>query len=200
VGSDPEQIRLNQFTYDGDPQGTLCPFGAHVRRANPRNTDYVDRPQGALARVRALLGFERAGFRDDLISSVRFHRILRRGREYGPKLTPSDALQPAPPDDPERGLRFACLNAHISRQFEFVQNAWMNSSKFNGMTGECDPLLGNRERIPGGWDTDGFSLPCEGGVARRLREIPQFVFVRGSAYFFLPSLRALRYFSQKGRS
>ena len=42
-------------------------------------------------------------------------------------------------------LHFICLNGNISRQFEFVQNAWLMNSKFNGMTGETDPLLGNRE-------------------------------------------------------
>ncbi len=42
-----------------------------------------------------MLGFGPNGFRDDLMSSVRFHRILRRGREYGPELKPEDALTPA---------------------------------------------------------------------------------------------------------
>jgi hypothetical protein len=96
-----------------------------------------------------MLGFGPRGFRDDLMSPVRFHRILRRGREYGPELFPQNALGPKPPDDPERGLHFICLNANISRQFEFLQNAWINSTKFSGLTGESDPLLGNRQPIPG---------------------------------------------------
>jgi len=200
VGTDPEHVRLNQYTYDGDPQGARCPFGAHVRRANPRNADYVDRPSGLIARVGEMLGFARKSFRGDVISSVRFHRLLRRGREYGPKLTPADALLPAPPDDAERGLRFLCLNANISRQFEFVQNAWMMSSKFNGMTGESDPLLGNRLPIAGGLSTDAFTIPRDGGVARCLRSMPHFVAVRGAAYFFLPSLRAFGYFIGKGNA
>jgi deferrochelatase/peroxidase EfeB len=200
VGTAPEQIRLNQYVYDGDPQGTGCPFGAHIRRANPRNADYVDRPYGLFARVRSLLGFAPRSFRADLISSVRFHRLLRRGREYGPKLMPPDALQPAPSGDAERGLRFACVNANISRQFEFVQNAWMNSSKFNGMSAESDPLLGNRLPIAGGWGTDAFMIPREDGAGRCLQGMPRFVAVRGSAYFFLPSLRALQYFIGKGRA
>jgi hypothetical protein len=45
-----------------------------------------------------MLGFGPKGFYDDLISSVRFHRILRRGREYGSELSPEEALQPAPPE------------------------------------------------------------------------------------------------------
>ena len=79
-----------------------------------------------------MLGFGPKGFYDDLTSSVRFHRILRRGREYGSELSPEQALQPAPPNESPRGLHFICLNANISRQFEFLQNAWIMSTKFSG--------------------------------------------------------------------
>jgi deferrochelatase/peroxidase EfeB len=144
----------------------------------------------------AALGLGPKEFRDDLMSSVRFHRILRRGREYGPGLSPADALQPAPPNDPERGLHFICLNANIGRQFEFLQNAWMMSTKFSAMTGESDPLIGNREPVPGCSVTDSFIVPRQGGLSRRVCGLPQFVTVRGGAYFFLPSLRALRYFAR----
>jgi hypothetical protein len=95
------------------------------------------------------LGFGPKGFYDDLTSSIRFHRILRRGREYGSELLPEEALQPPPPNEAPRGLNFICLNANISRQFEFLQNAWIASTKFAGLTRESDPLLGNRESIPG---------------------------------------------------
>ncbi|HSD66778.1 MAG TPA: peroxidase [Vicinamibacteria bacterium] len=192
AGSGPDAVRLNRFTYDGDPGGVRCPIGAHVRRANPRNADYVGHPS-ALGRILADLGFGRRGLEDDLTSSVRFHRILRRGRAYGPWLPPESAMAPAPPDDPERGLHFACLNANICRQFEFVQNAWMASTKFSGLTGESDPLTGNREPIPGCPATDAFTLPQEAGLPRRVTGLPRFVAVRGGAYFFLPGLRALRY-------
>jgi Dyp-type peroxidase family len=197
IGSQPDQIRQNQFTFDQDPTGSGCPFGAHVRRANPRNADYPAHPTG-IARLVATLGFGPKGFRDDLMSSVRFHRILRRGREYGPGLSPSDALAPAPPDDPERGLRFICLNANISRQFEFLQNAWLMNTKFSGLTGESDPLLGNREPTPGCPLTDNFTRQKDDGFRSRVSGLPQFVTVRGGAYFFLPSLRALRYFVSVG--
>jgi deferrochelatase/peroxidase EfeB len=192
IGSD--QIRQNQFTFDQDPTGAGCPFGAHIRRANPRNADYPGHPTG-LARLLAMAGFGPRGFRDDLISSVRFHRILRRGREYGPRLSPSDALSPAPPDDPERGLRFVCLNANISRQFEFLQNAWVMNTKFSGLTGENDPLLGNRETTSGRPGADSFSQQKDDRLGCHVSGLPQFVTVHGGAYFFLPSLRALRYFT-----
>ncbi len=188
-------LKRNQFTFDSDPEGVRCPFGAHVRRANPRNIDYPARPTGLLNKLIMALGFGPREFRYDLMSSVRFHRVLRRGRGYGSQLAPEDALAPAPANEPERGLHFICLNANISRQFEFVQNAWMASTKFSAMTGESDPLLGNREPIPGCPVTSDFNIPQEDGLRRRVSGLPQFIITRGGAYFFLPSLRALSYFA-----
>jgi Dyp-type peroxidase family len=192
IGAQPDQVRLNQFTFEQDPAGVACPFGAHVRRANPRNTDLPGRPTG-VARLAAALGLADHEFLDDMTSSVRFHRILRRGREYGPELSPSDALQPVSPNEPERGLHFICLNANISRQFEFLQNAWMMSTKFSGLAGESDPLIGNREGIPGCPVTANFVMPSSEGLRRCVSDLPQFVTVRGGAYFFLPGIRALRF-------
>lgn len=194
VGPDPDEISLNQFTFAKDPNGARCPFGAHVHRANPRNGDFPGRPTG-LEKLITMLGFGPRGFRDDLMSPVRFHRILRRGREYGPELLPEDAVRPDPSDNSRRGLHFICLNANILRQFEFLQNAWMNSTKFSGLTGESDPLLGNRKPIPGCPVTSEFTAPQKDGASRRVLGLPQFVTLRGGAYFFLPSLRALAYFA-----
>jgi Dyp-type peroxidase family len=190
----------NQFTFESDPEGLRCPLGAHIRRANPRNADLPGGRTGFVGRIVRTLGFRRSGIRHDVISSTRFHRILRRGREYGgPSLSPDDALRPAPEGEAERGLHFICLNANISRQFEFMQNAWMVGTKFDGLSGEGDPLVGNRQAIPGCPVTDTFSLPQENGVRRRTRGLPEFVRVRGGAYFFLPSIRALRFLAGAGR-
>jgi deferrochelatase/peroxidase EfeB len=193
-GIDPTAVTQNQFTYESDSLGARCPFGAHIRRTNPRNSDLPERRPGALQKLIIMLGFGPKKFHDDLTSSVRFHRILRRGREYGPELLPENALQPASPNEPTRGLHFICLNANISRQFEFLQNAWIANTKFSGLTGESDPLLGNRESIPGCPITASFSIGGGGNPRQRVSGLPQFVTVRGGAYFFLPSLRALRYF------
>ncbi|HEY5741957.1 MAG TPA: hypothetical protein VIS99_05390, partial [Terrimicrobiaceae bacterium] len=88
-----------------------------------------------------------------------------------------------------------CLNANILRQFEFLQNAWMANTKFSAMTGESDPLLGNREPILGCPVTSDFNIPKEEGLRHRVTGLEQFVTVRGGAYFFLPSLRVLRFFA-----
>ena len=198
VGPDQLDIGYNQYTYQGDDGGDQCPIGSHIRRANPRNADFPQPVKGLISRLVRILGFGRKDIRDDLMAPTRFHRILRRGREYGPDLFVPEALGPAPPNDPERGLHFVCLNSNIARQFEFVQSAWCMSTKFNGLTEESDPLLGNRAPVHGCPHTDTFSVPQENGLRRRVTGLPQFVFVRGGAYFFLPSLRALRYFARVG--
>lgn len=194
----PAKDRVNHFTFDQDPQGARCPFGAHVRRANPRNSDYPAKPADLFRKLLIMLGFGPRGFRDDLMSSVRFHRIVRRGREFGSGLSPEDAMLPEPRDEEPRGIHFICLNANISRQFEFLQNAWMASSKFSGLTGESDPLTGNRHPIPGCPVTGNFTLQSENGVPRRIAGLPEFVTLRGGGYFFLPGLRVLRYFADVG--
>ena len=195
VGPDDLDIRRNQFIYDEDPEGLRCPFGAHVRRANPRTGDMPGGQRGWISWLVRTLGFGHQNLSQDLIASSRFHRIIRRGREFGTKLESQAAMQPDAPD-PHSGLHFICLNANISRQFEFIQNAWLMSAKFGGISGEADPLLGNREPMPVGHSTDGFSIPQSNGTSCRIAGVPQFIRVRGGAYFFLPGLRALRYFAR----
>lgn len=200
-GSDDQRrrdARLNQFTYASDPEGMQCPIGAHVRRGNPRTPDLPGNPQGLLSHAFHLLGFGNTDVRDDLVSSTRFHRLLRRGREYGPALSPQDAAQPAPADDNHRGLYFVAINANIERQFEFVQNAWMMSTKFDGLSEESDPLLGSREAVKGCPFTGAFTIAHKDQVRSRVVGMPQFVTVRGGAYFFLPGIRALKFLSALG--
>ncbi len=183
-----EDRARNGFTYGRDPDGRVCPFGGHIRRANPRTGDYPDGRVGLLKKLLALLGLTGTA-EADRIASTRFHRLLRRGREYGAWLEPDDAVKPDAPD-PQSGIHFICLNANPARQFEFVQGAWLASAKFAGMTGEQDPLTGNRQPFPGTQATDRFTRPHEDGPCRVARGVPQFVQVRGGAYFFLPGLRA----------
>ena len=183
----------NRFNFDSDVDASRCPFGAHIRRSNPRNADFPEGTTGFFSKLAHDLGFKHVELREDIMSSTRFHRLLRRGREYGPGLSPEQALQPDYPDNAGHGLHFVCLNANISRQFEFVQSAWIMNSKFNGITGETDPLLGNRLPIANGQPTDSFLIPQESGLACRISGLPQFITVRGGAYFFLPGIKALKF-------
>jgi len=179
-GTEPVAPARNDFDFNADPSGSVCPLGAHIRRANPRAADVPPGTVGWLQRLVQTLGLNKQAPRDDLMASSRFHRILRRGREYGQA-------------GDEVGLRFLCVNGNIARQFEFVQSAWIMSTKFNGMTNESDPLLGNRQPIEGCPVTSMYTYTREGGVRRRLAGVPQFVTVCGGGYFFLPGLRALKY-------
>ncbi len=164
----------NEFGYhDLDRRGERCPIGAHVRRANPR--DSLDPKPGT----------------EKSLELNRRHRLLRRGREYGQQLTPDEALEDPPPSEQERGLHFICLNANISRQFEFVQGTWLNSPKFAGLYDDSDPLVGPSEPFGGT-----FTIQSD-PMRERLTNVPRFISVRGGAYFFLPGLSAVRYLASR---
>ncbi|MBV8685031.1 MAG: hypothetical protein JO111_19325 [Caulobacteraceae bacterium] len=196
VGPAPASLEQNNFTFGADPDGTVCPLGAHIRRANPRTADMPGGRGDILSRAVRMLGWTKEDPRADVVAASRFHRIVRRGREYGESADPATLMQEDAPD-PLCGLNFICLNANISRQFEFVQSAWVMSAKFDGLTGEQDPVLGNRVPVPQTEPTSGFSLPSPAGPARRLGALPQFVTVIGGAYFFLPGVRALRFMASE---
>jgi hypothetical protein len=80
-----------------------------------------------------------------------------------------------------------------------VQGAWLANSKFAGLTGEQDPLIGNREPFPTPpviavpQRTDSFTRPGAEPGRRRARGVPRFITVQGGAYFFLPGLAALKW-------
>lgn len=188
----PAGDRLNQFNYNEDPHGQKCPVSAHIRRANPRTGDLPPPVSGLFSWLKKSLGFGLSYPEEDLIASTRYHRLLRRGRSYGPKLAAEEAVKPGAPQA-ERGLQFICLVANIQRQFEFVQNAWMMNSKFAGLQQERDPLLGRRDELLGGQATDHFHRPDPAGPMQKLCPLPQFITVRGGAYFFMPGIRALKY-------
>jgi hypothetical protein len=71
----------------------------------------------------------------------------------------------------------------------------MASTKFSGLSGESDPISGTRHPVPGCPVTGNFTLQSEDGLPKRITGLPRFVTLRGGAYFFLPGLKALRYFA-----
>jgi deferrochelatase/peroxidase EfeB len=138
-----------------DPQALRCPFGAHIRRANPR--DSLD-PGNA-----------------DQVSISNRHRITRIGRHYTPQ----------PGQNP--GLFFMCFCADIERQFEFLQQSWIRSPSFHGLSCEKDPVLGDAEH-----GVCGYTVPSPDGPIA-LAPLPRFVTTKGGGYFFLPGRRLIDY-------
>ncbi|SNS21098.1 hypothetical protein SAMN06893096_102521 [Geodermatophilus pulveris] len=118
------------------------------------------------------------------------HRIVRRGRAYGGGL-PEDAVED---DGVERGLFLLCLDATIERQFEFVQRTWLDNVTFAGLYEEQDAVMGTPPDGGGLFTVEGTPL------ATRLRGVPDFVRVRGGAYFSLPGIRGLRALAGPGRT
>lgn len=98
-----------------DPAGNNCPFGAHIRRTNPRDSFLPGSPAQ--------------------LAITNRHRIFRVGRQYG--AASSDTSTATRP-----GLLFMCLNADIERQFEFIQQTWVMARLFHGLDGEVDSILG----------------------------------------------------------
>lgn len=146
--------------HEADPHGVGCPPGSHVRRAHPRD---------ALAPT--------TKDRQTLLAAANNHRILRRGRKFGPKIAHerTDDGQP-------RGLLFMCLNTDIARQFEFVQQTWLLNRDFATLFEETDPLVGPRGR-----------MTIREEPLRRTVQVETYVELAGGDYFFLPSLPAIRY-------
>ncbi|MPZ44510.1 MAG: hypothetical protein GEV05_14125 [Betaproteobacteria bacterium] len=105
-----------------DPTGMACPFGAHVRRANPRDTRFAKSKEE--------------------IATVNRHRILRVGRAYEKDTVVSNGRT----QTSDRGLLFMCLNADIERQFEFIQKSWLLNPNMHGLENEVDPILGTGPR------------------------------------------------------
>jgi Dyp-type peroxidase family len=159
---DPALAHENNFGYaDTDTHGFACPVGAHIRRCNPRESLGDDPGEARAAANR--------------------HRLLRRGRLYGDRIA-----DPLVDDGRERGLHFICLNADIERQFEFVQQTWINNPMFGGLTGEVDPLMGTQP-------VGGIHTIPQDPLRTRVHGVPRFVHVKGGAYFFLPGMAALQY-------
>jgi Dyp-type peroxidase family len=158
----------NEFGFAGDADGKGCPLGAHIRRGNPRD----------------MLGNDPAGSWD----LVNRHRVLRRGRPFGSRCWKSYCGPEAAPNKfNEPGLMFVALNADIERQFEFVQQNWINDPGFAELAHERDPLIGVRADDA---NSNVFTISSR-PVRQRVSGLKNFVTVQGGEYFFLPGLRSL---------
>lgn len=117
--------------------------------------------------------------RKSKLSASNKHRILRRGRNY----TIEEHSARGAEEVSSRGLLFMCLNTDIRRQFEFIQTTWLNSRHFSNLN-ETDPLLGSTG-----------TTTIQSQPLRLKPTISSHVSLVGGDYFFMPSLRALKYLS-----
>jgi deferrochelatase/peroxidase EfeB len=162
LSADAPDPNVNQanFDYVGESR---CPWGAHIRRCNPRGGQIVQR----------------------VANNSR--RLVRRGMPYGPDYDRAKRDRDKP--EPERGLLGNFIGASLGAQFEAMSCDWLNLGLQDPrITGSNDPIAGANDPMTG-W----FDLPLKSGRTIRLRGLPRFVQTRGGAYTFLPSLEAIRF-------
>lgn len=184
-GATPEELRRLEhlklqfvaFDYVDDREGARCPFGSHTRRTNPRSA--LQFPQSgsnagpAFATPAAL---------------TNRRRILRRGLPYG-------VVEDIATDTGDHGVIMMVLNADLSRQFEFVQQQWVNFGNDFKLANDRDPLIGNHGANQAGRGSGQMVIEGDGksGVPPHFCSgIPTFVETRGGDYFFVPSVTSLR--------
>lgn len=156
-----KRARLARFTYADDRCGAACPASAHIRRVHPRET---------------LGPYDESG-----TTLVNRRRLLRRGLPY-------DTSEEA--GESEQGIIIMAVCASLERQFEFVQQQWIEHGMDANAGNDTCPLTGNR---PTG-DLK-FVIPASDkgkGSPFIDANLPQFVQTRGGAYFFMPSMTCLR--------
>jgi deferrochelatase/peroxidase EfeB len=148
-----------------DADGNIVPRAAHIRKTYPRDEDT---PGG--------------------VADTQTHRVLRRGIPFGisfqdnaPSGSPAAGDAKFPND---RGLLFLAYQRSIANQFEFIQQLWVNNADFPQGGDGHDPLISEAE------DKRNFSLP--GGKNASITGISQWVTTTGGAYFFQPSIDALK--------
>jgi deferrochelatase/peroxidase EfeB len=133
---DPPLARSNDFNYaTGDPDGQRCPFSAHIRIVNPRDTPL------------------------DPIVVEGIPRILRRGMPYGAP------LQGTADDGVDRGLVGMFLCADLRKVVHSLMSWVTRndfSPVYNANRRVQDPLFGNRA-MPG--TRPEFTIPRGGGEA-----------------------------------
>ena len=182
----------SDFKYGQDIQGYDCPNSSHLRRMNTR--DYLD-PQNDLhpelkdkrdtsdPAKDADAGASSGVNANANTSLNKRRRILRRGLPYGPSMKGQ-----AKKDSGQQGVAMMILCANLFRQFEFVQQQWVQYGlDFNSGNNTC-PVIGdhaahNRFTVPADPEGDQNAYVCSG--------MKTFVEPRGGEYFFIPSITAL---------
>jgi Dyp-type peroxidase family len=166
-----DEQRNNDFGFADDALQRKCPYAAHIRKMYRR---------------------------DDVAAAAEAqrHRIIRAGIPFGPEVMPGETTTKY-----SRGLMFVCYQTSIERQFEFIQRRYANNPDFpadkrrpggGAVVPGFDPIVG---QAPGNgaraMDEPFPNYPA--GNRRTTLDMPdQFVNLTAAAYFFMPSITALR--------
>lgn len=162
------ELRSVQGAPRDDP-GHRCPRFAHIRKVNPRDVAPTDK-----------------GGAEDTLQRA----ILRRGMTWGAPY-PGDPAEQAT-DDGDRGLLFLAYQTRISKQFEVLNNDWMNGSDAPEGNAGQDLLVG--QRYAGGKGDRQATLLWD-GTEVSLATDRHWVIPTGGGYFFTPSISTLRAFA-----
>jgi Dyp-type peroxidase family len=175
-------VRANDFEFGEDREGLKCPWAAHVRKAYPR-----DDVRHNLTPTPPEIGSSEA--------FTQTHRMLRRGIAFGSEVTEEEALQGQTNGHDARGLLFISYITSLEDQFEFVQRAWCNTVDFSQQPiSGIDAIIG---QTPAGTARPFLGAAPFTGVAANkplIANLSLFVELRGGAYFFAPSIPAIKAF------
>jgi Dyp-type peroxidase family len=172
--SDTPVFKLVDGQVDGfpramaDPAGTTCPWAAHIRKVNVRDSSS---DMGAR-------------------SATLERRILRVGIPFGKSLADRYGNASVDPEKGDRGLLFLSIQSSIEEQFEFLQARWMNDDTRPKMPAGNDMLVGQNAAAPDG--VRRCVLFGAGLAQAEVRAPKQWVIPTGGGYFFVPSIEALR--------
>jgi Dyp-type peroxidase family len=149
-----------------DPVGLTCPWGAHIRKVNVRDS-----------------GSDMGGG-----DATYNRRLLRIGIPFGTFLTEKQKYQER--GDGNRGLLFLSIQSSIEDQFEFLQTSWMNDDSRPKMPGGNDMIVGQNAAAVEGRRRCTLIDPKL--KVHEISTADQWVIPTGGGYFFVPSLSAVR--------
>lgn len=152
----------NNFVYQMDRQGLQCPFGAHIRRMNPR---------------------------DDPVAPRLRRPLLRRGLPYGEKF---DLSKKNEADDRGLLGLFFCTSIEEQFEHLLGNWANNNPMGMPFTQAGKDPLIAAREPNDPKGLRNSFAIPNKDAPPLFLNGLQTFVETRGTSYAFFPSLNALQ--------
>jgi Dyp-type peroxidase family len=148
-----------------DPLGLACPWAAHIRKVNVRDS-----------------GSDMGGG-----DATYTRRLLRIGIPFGAFLSGDERYTK---EKGNRGLLFVSIQASIEDQFEFLQARWMNDDSRPKMPGGNDMIVGQNAPAVGGKRRCTLISPTL--QVQDVSTPDQWVVPTGGGYFFVPSITAMR--------